>query len=410
MIELPKTSIDFENTEIAFAAKSDAALKKGSWLFSLMNNPTLVKVGSKLGMLSLKLGLPVEGIIKTTIFEQFCGGTTLLNSQPTIDSLSKFGVQSILDYGAEGKESEEDFNRTMREIMEATKFAGQNTHVPFISAKITGLGRFSLLEKYQSRDNLTQEEKEEFDRIVKRLDSICYHAKEHNTGVFIDAEESWIQDTIDYLVNLMMSRYNQESAVVYNTFQFYRHDRLKYMKNSFKTAQKHNYILGAKLVRGAYMEKERARAESKGYKSPIQKTKNLSDEHYNMAVRFCVKNYQKIASCTATHNADSCRKQVELIERLRLPKDHKHFLFSQLYGMSDHLTFNLQKAGFNTAKYIPYGPVKDVVPYLIRRAEENSSVTGDMGRELTLIKKEIKRRGFVTSNSSTNSNAGQRSS
>ena len=350
--------------------------------------------GSKMGLLSLRLGLPVEWLIKQTIFEQFCGGTTLLNSQPTIDELAKFGVQSILDYGAEGKEQEEDFNRTMREIMEAIKFAGQNTHVPFVSVKVTGLGRFALLEKFQSKHNLTAAEQEEFEHIIKRLDAICHLAKQHDTGVFVDAEESWIQDTIDYLVNMMMSRYNKETPTVYNTFQLYRHDRLQYLKDSFSIAQKDGYILGAKLVRGAYMDKERQRAAEKKYPSPIQPNKAASDEDYDLAVRFCVKNYEQIASCTASHNADSCKKQVELIERLKLPKTHKHFLFSQLYGMSDHLTFNLQNAGFNTAKYIPYGPVKDVVPYLIRRAEENTSVTGDMGRELSLIKKEIKRRGL----------------
>lgn len=393
MIELPKTSIDFNNTKIAFEAKSNRALKKAAWIFGLMNSPTLVKIGSKMGLLALKMRLPVEGIIKQTIFEQFCGGTTLLNSQPTIDELSAFGVQSILDYGAEGKESDEDFNRTMREIMEAIKFAGQNTHVPFVSVKITGLGRFALLEKFQSKDTFTTKEEEEFDRVMKRLDSICHLGKEHNTGVFVDAEESWIQDTIDHLVNIMMSRYNKTTPTVYNTFQLYRHDRLAYLKQSFKLAQEQGFILGAKLVRGAYMDKERARAAEKNYPSPIQPNKAKADEDYDLAVRFCVKSYEQIASCTATHNADSCRKQVELIERLQLPKTHQHFLFSQLYGMSDHLTFNLQKAGFNTAKYIPYGPVKDVVPYLIRRAEENTSVTGDMGRELSLIKKEIKRRG-----------------
>jgi proline dehydrogenase len=394
MIDLPKTSIDFGNTEIAFEAKSNSALKKASWLFSMMNNPTLVKISSAMGLLSLKLHLPVEWLIKQTIFEQFCGGTTLLNSQPTIDDLAKFGVQSILDYGAEGKESEEDFNRTMREIMEAIKFAGQNTHVPFVSVKVTGLGRFALLEKFQSKNNLTAAEQEEFEHIIKRLDAICHLAKQHETGVFVDAEESWIQDTIDYTVNLMMSRYNKKIPTVYNTFQFYRHDRLQYLKDSFAIAQKDGYILGVKLVRGAYMDKERKRAAEKKYPSPIQPNKAASDEDYDLAVRFCVKNYEQIASCTASHNAESCKKQVELIERLKLPKTHKHLIFSQLYGMSDHLTFNLQNAGFNTAKYIPYGPVKDVVPYLIRRAEENTSVTGDMGRELSLIKKEIKRRGL----------------
>ncbi len=394
MIELPKTSIDFTNTEIAFEAKSNTELRKASWLFGMMNNPTLVKVSSKLGILSLKMHLPVEGLIKKTIFEQFCGGTTLLNMQPTIDQLSGFGIQSILDYGAEGKGSEEDFNRTMREVMEAIKFAGQNTHVTFVSIKITALGRFALLEKYQKGSGFTNAEQMEFDSLLKRVDSICHFAKEHQISIFIDAEESWIQDTIDYLANLMMSRYNLETATVYNTFQFYRHDRLSYLKNSFKIAGKGGYLLGAKLVRGAYMDKERKRAAEKGYKSPIQKDKKSADNDYDLAVRFCVKNYEKIASCTATHNADSCRKQVELIERLKLQKNHKHLLFSQLYGMSDHLTFNLQKAGFNTSKYIPYGPVKDVVPYLIRRAEENTSVTGDMGRELSMIKTEMKRRGI----------------
>ena len=394
MIELPKTSIDFENTEIAFEAKSDAALKKAALLFRLMNNATLVKVSSKLGLLALQLRLPVQGMIKKTIFEQFCGGTSLLNSQQTIDSLSAFGVQSILDYGAEGKEEEEDFNRTMREILKAIKFASQNTHVPFVSVKVTGLGRFALLEKYQNKGNLTSAEEDEFEYIFKRLDSICNAGMMHNVGVFVDAEESWIQDTVDYMVNTMMGRYNSERAVVYNTFQLYRHDRLAYLKKSFKMAKQQGFILGAKLVRGAYMDKERARAKQKGYPSPIQPNKTRADEDYDEAVKFCVENYEHIASCTATHNAKSCRKQVELIEQKKLPKAHPHFLFSQLYGMSEHLTFNLQKAGFNTAKYIPYGPVKDVVPYLIRRAEENTSVTGDMGRELSLIQKEIKRRGL----------------
>jgi proline dehydrogenase len=394
MIELLKTSVDFGNTEIAFEAKSDLALRKATWLFGMMNNPTLVKISSKMGLLSLKLHLPVEWLIKKTIFEQFCGGTTLLNSQPTIDGLSEFGVQSILDYGAEGKESEKDFNRTMREIMAAIKFAGQNTHVPFVSVKITGLGRFALLEKFQGKEDLTAVEEEEFDNIIKRLDAVCHLAREHKTGVFVDAEESWIQDTIDYAVNMMMNRYNKEIPTVYNTFQLYRHDRLQFLKDSLALAKKGKYILGAKLVRGAYMDKERQRAIEQKYPSPIQPTKVASDNDYDLAVRFCVENYEEIASCTASHNAESCRKQVELIEELKLPKTHKHFLFSQLYGMSDHLTFNLQKAGFNTSKYVPYGPVRDVVPYLIRRAEENSSVTGDMGRELLLIRKEIRRRGI----------------
>lgn len=394
MIEKPNTKINFNNTEIAFEAKSDVALKKAAWLYTAMNSPTFVKVGSTLGLLSIRMGLPVKWIIKKTIFEQFCGGTSLLNSQKTIDELAEFGIQSVLDYGAEGKDTEKAFNQTMREILEGIKFANRNAHVPFVVTKVTGLGRFDLLEKVQTGKALSASEKTEYDNLIKRLDSICHAAKEQNTGVFIDAEESWIQDTIDYLVNMMMERYNKETAIVYNTFQFYRHDRLAYLKASFKKAKKDGYILGAKLVRGAYMDKERKRAEDKNYPSPIQPNKAAADEDYDAAVAFCVENYEQIASCTATHNAQSCQKQVELMTKLALPKTHKHFLFSQLYGMSDNLTFNLQKAGYNTSKYIPYGPVKDVVPYLIRRAEENTSVTGDMGRELSFIKKEIERRGI----------------
>ncbi len=394
MIKKPNTKIDFNNTEIAFEPKSDAALKKAAWLYTAMNNPIFVKVGSKLGLLSIKMGLPVKWLIKKTIFEQFCGGTNLLNSQKTIDELSAFGVQSILDYGAEGKDTEAAFNKTMREILEGIKFASKNSHVPFVVAKVTGLGRYTLLEKIQTGKSLSATEKVEYDNLIKRLDSICYAAKEQNASIFIDAEESWVQDTIDHLVTIMMTRYNKEKANVYNTFQMYRHDRLEYLKNALKMAEKDGYFLGAKVVRGAYMDKERKRAEEKGYPSPIQINKAATDEDYDSAIAFCVEHYEKIAFCTATHNALSCEKQVILMEQLGLPKTHEHFLYSQLYGMSDNLTYNLQKAGYNTSKYIPYGPVKDVVPYLIRRAEENTSVTGDMGRELSLIKKEIKRRGI----------------
>lgn len=394
MIEKPNTKINLNNTEIAFEPKSNSALKKAAWLYTAMNSPIFVKVGSTLGLLSLKLGLPVKWIIKKTIFEQFCGGTNLLNSQKTIDELAEFGVQSVLDYGAEGKDTEEAFNKTMREILEGIKFASKNSHVPFVVAKVTGLGRFDLLVKVQTGKSLSASEQAEYDNVIKRLDSICFAAKDQNAGIFIDAEESWVQDTIDYLVNIMMARYNKEKATVYNTFQMYRHDRLAYLKASFKMAQKEGYILGAKVVRGAYMDKERKRAEVKNYPSPIQPNKAATDADYDAAIAFCTENYERLASCTATHNAESCQKQVALIGQLNLPKAHEHFLYSQLYGMSDNLTFNLQKAGYNTSKYIPYGPVKDVVPYLIRRAEENSSVTGDMGRELSFIKKEIKRRGI----------------
>lgn len=394
MIELPTTPIDFFDTAIAFSSKTDAELKKAARLFKLMSNAGLVRLGAKLSLLALKWKMPVESIIKSTVFEQFCGGTTLLESQTAIDRLAKYGVQSILDYGAEAKNTEEDFNKTLRAALRAIQFASKNVHIPFISVKITGLTRFELLEKIQSKATLTNAENVEYETALKRLDSICHHAHENQTGVFIDAEESWIQDTIDYFTGIMMQRYNKEQAVVYNTFQLYRHNRLQFLKNAFKLAQKNDYILGAKLVRGAYMEKERARAKEKGYPSPIQKNKKATDKAYDLAVRFCVKHYQTIASCTATHNLESCKQQVGLIERFNLPRNHPHFLFCQLLGMSDNLTFNLAKAGYNAAKYMVYGPVQDVIPFLIRRAQENTAVTGDVSRELKLIQHEMKRRGL----------------
>ncbi len=387
---------DFTNTEVAFAGKSDEALAKSARLFALMNKHWLVGIGSKLGIAAIKMHLPfVEGIVKNTIYEQFCGGTTLLETLKTIEHLQKQNVLTVLDYGAEAKEKEEDFNHTMNEIIRAIEFASQTPGVPMVSTKVTGLARFELLEAIQRGDVLSKELRAEYKNVLKRVDAICYVASQKNVSVFIDAEETWIQDTINHLVNLMMKRYNRERAVVFNTFQLYRTDQLQYLMHSFNLAKKEGYVLGAKLVRGAYMEKERERAAKMGYTSPIHPNKAATDDAYNTAVRFCVDNYEKIASCNASHNAESAMLQAELIAQRGIPRDHPHLLFCQLYGMSDNLTFNLAKTEYNAAKYVPYGPVREVVPYLIRRAQENSSVTGDMSREYQLVLKEMKRRGLA---------------
>lgn len=387
--------VDFSNTEIAFADKSDQELKHTAWLFKMMNNASLVDWGGKLALLAAKLRLPFfETIVKKTIFPQFCGGTTLLDSQSSIDRLYKNGVYSVLDYGAEGKEEEADFNFTMNENIRAIEFASTQDSVPVISTKITGLARFAILEKVSASEELTKKEQEEYQNIVKRIDSICHNAARLDVGVFIDAEDSWIQVAIDNLANQMMKRYNGKKAIVYNTFQLYRHDRLAYLMESFDRAKKEGYMLGAKLVRGAYMDKERARAKEKGYPSPIQPTKKATDHDFDLAVRFCIENYEKMASCFATHNAETTRLAADLIAEKGIDKGHHHLMFSQLYGMSDHLTFNLAKGGYNVSKYLVYGQVKDVIPYLIRRSQENSSVTGDMSREYSFILKEIKRRGI----------------
>lgn len=401
----PKTSkpskpvVDFSNTKVAFEHKSDKALKKAAWLFSVMNKKWLVDTLSPLGIFAVKMRLPfAQAAVKATIFEQFVGGTTLLESQKAIDELYDNKVQSILDYGAEAKSSEKDFNFTMNECIRAIDFAATNESVPVVSSKITGLARFGLLEDIQKGKNLTKEMRREYRNVLKRIDAICHVANDRNVGVFFDAEESWIQDSIDHLVNIMMKRYNRGKVIVYNTFQLYRHDRLQFLIDSYDKASKEGYLLGAKLVRGAYMEKERERAEEMGYPSPIQPNKQATDDAYNTALRFCIDNYKTIASCNATHNQESCLLMAELIAERKLPKDHPHLNFCQLYGMSDHLTFNLAAHGYNVAKYLVYGSVKDVVPYLIRRAKENSAVSGDMSREYALVKQEVERREKEASN------------
>ena len=387
--------IDFSNTEIAFKNKSDQELKKAYQLFKMMNKSWFVNLGSKLGTLAVKWNLPFsKAIVKNTIFEQFCGGTTLLNSQPTIDKLAKYNVVTLLDYGAEGKTTEEAYNRTMNENIKALEFASTNPSIPVVTTKITGLARFELLEKISEGESLSVEEEKEYSNVLKRIDAICSSASKNNTSIFIDAEETWIQDSIDSITNLMMRRYNKDKVSVFNTFQMYRHDRLAFLKKSYEEANKQGYLLGAKLVRGAYMEKERARAAEMGYDSPINPSKQVTDEQFNQGIRFCVDHYETIALCNATHNLESSALLASLIQEKNLPKDHPHLNFCQLYGMSDNLTFNLAAEGFNVGKYVVYGQVEEVVPYLVRRAQENASVTGDMSRELELYSEEIKRRSI----------------
>ena len=388
-----KPVVDFSNTEIAFYHKSDKELKKSAWLFSMMNKKWLVDTFSPLGLFAVKMRLPfAPSIIKATIFEQFVGGTTLLESQQSIDVLYKNKVQSILDYGAEAKSSEKDFNHTMNECIRAIDFAATNESVPVVSAKVTGLARFGLLEDIQNGVSLNKEMRKEYRNVLKRMDAICHVANDRKVGVFFDAEESWIQDAIDHLVEIMMKRYNRKNVIVYNTFQLYRHDRLQFLIDSFDRANEGGYMLGAKLVRGAYLEKERERAEEMGYDSPIQPNKKATDDAFNTAVRFCVDNYKKMGSCNATHNQESCLLLAELIAQKKIPKNHPHLNFCQLYGMSDHITFNLAAEGYNVAKYMVYGSVRDVIPYLVRRAQENSAVSGDMSREYAIVMTEVRRR------------------
>lgn len=395
--ELPaEFELDLYNTEHAFAHRSDQELRKVARLFGLMNNHWLVGVGSKIGLAAIRMHLPfVESAIKYTIFEQFCGGATLEETQKTISRLGSVNVLSILDYGAEGKESEEDFDHTMQETIRALKFGANKPHVPMVSTKITGMARFELLAAVHRGDALSAEEQEEFDRVEARIDAICRTAAESGVSISFDAEETWIQNPIDHFADTMMARYNKEKPIVYNTYQLYLTDRLDFLKASHEKSKQGGYILGAKLVRGAYMEKERRRAEEMGYPSPVQPDKPATDRDYNAALVYCIDHVDEIACCNASHNAESAILQAALMVKRNIPRNHPHMLFAQLFGMSDNLTFNLAKAGFNAGKYVIYGAVKDVMPYLIRRAQENTSVSGDMSREYQFVADELKRRGLA---------------
>jgi proline dehydrogenase len=403
--------INFDNTEIAFAYKSDKELKQAHFLFSLMGRSWLVKLGTKLTPPLIKWDLPfIKPALRQTIFKQFVGGETLEQNVVVADKLEQYGVQVILDYGVEGKDGEDNFDHACDQFIRVINYASTQPNIPFMSVKVTGFARFGLLEKMDAMmhqnagslmkkylktlDDLPANEREEWHRVRRRMLSICEAAAKGNVGVFIDAEETWIQDPVDVLAILMMDSYNKEKCIVYNTTQHYRHDRLQFLKDSYEAAVERKFILGAKLVRGAYMEKERKRAAELGYPSPIQPTKEASDEDFNESVRFCVDHLDRISLVVASHNEYSNMLTVELLQQKGLPLKHPHVHWSQLYGMSDNITFNLAKAGCSVSKYLPFGPIKDVIPYLMRRAQENTSIGGQTGRELGLIKKEMKRRGI----------------
>lgn len=385
--------VNFDNTEIAFQYRSNAELKQAAFLFSSMGSPFLTKIGTGFTRFAMGIGLPIQGIIKSTIFRQFCGGESMEDAARTASVIGRFGVKVILDYSVEGKEGEAEFDHAVSEFVRAIRYAAtQKPNIPFISVKVTGFARFALLEKWHSGDPLTPEEQAERARVEARIDAVCKAAAEVRIMVLIDAEESWTQQPVDDLTDAMMARYNRDEVIVYNTFQMYRHDRLEFLYKSADLAERGNYILGAKLVRGAYMEKERARAAEQGYPSPIQPSKKASDDDYDAAVKFCLDHHQRVAVFIGSHNEASNAAAASRMQDLGIAPSSPRVWFSQLYGMSDNISFNLADAGYNVAKYLPYGPVKDVIPYLMRRAQENTSVAGQTGRELGLIRREMKRR------------------
>ncbi len=386
--------LDFQDTATAFADKSDRELKEKYRIFKLLNSPFLNALGTRSAKFALSMGLPVEGMIKHTVFTQFCGGETIEESEPTIQKLAASGIGTILDYAIEGRSAEEDFDKTKDEILRTVRRADEDPAIPFSVFKVTGVAPLGTLERLSAKKKLDAKSQSKCERINARIQEICEYAYSVGQPIFIDAEETWIQDAIDRLATDMMERFNLEGPIVYNTLQLYRTDRLQYLKDSRKQAKADGYILGVKLVRGAYMEKERQRAAEKGYTSPIHETKTATDKDYDAAVEYCLDHLDDISVVAGTHNERSTQNLVQKMHMRGIPNDHPHVNFSQLYGMSDNLSYVLSANGYNVTKYVPYGPVRDAVPYLVRRAEENSAVTGQMSRELDLITKEMKRRGL----------------
>ncbi|WP_047546334.1 proline dehydrogenase family protein [Psychroserpens sp. Hel_I_66] len=386
------TSTLFDNTEVAFALKNDSQLERAYFLFKMISYEPMVRIGTAATNFALKAHLPVEGLIRSTVFDHFCGGVNEEDCLPVIDNMYTKGVSSVLDYSVEGKEDESTFDEARDKILKIIRFADEKEAMPIVVFKPTGFGRFYLYQKIGEGKNLTSEEQKEWDRIVARFDTVCKLAKEKDVEVLIDGEESWMQDAADDLCEFMMQKYNTDKPIVYNTLQTYRWDRFDYLKELHERAKQNHFKIGFKIVRGAYMEKERKRAEEKNYQSPICENKKATDENFDKCMSYILNNLDDISLFIGTHNEQSCYLAMEMMAEKGIEKTDNNVWFGQLYGMSDHISFNLAEQGYNVAKYVPFGPVKDVMPYLIRRAEENTSVAGQTSRELNLLKQEKKRR------------------
>jgi proline dehydrogenase len=389
--------LSFENTAIAFKGKDDAALRRSYWLFKLIGNPTLVKIGGAMTHFAVGIGFPIGWLIKKNIFAQFCGGETVEECKVASARLAEYNIGTILDYSVEGKEKEADFDATADEIIRTIAAAKGDPHIPFCVFKVTGVARFELLEKQNEvvRGTLTQlseRDQSEWNRVVQRVLQICQAAYDADQRIFIDAEDSWIQDAIDALCHDMMEKFNHNAPIVYNTIQLYRHDRLDFLKKAHAWSREKGLHYAVKLVRGAYMEKEGKRAAEMGYQNPIQPSKEATDSDFNAGVQYCLDNLQDMALCCGSHNEESSMLLAQWMEEKGVVKNDNRVAFAQLFGMSDHISYNLADAGYNVVKYLPYGPIKEVMPYLLRRAQENTSVKGQTSRELGLILKERKRR------------------
>ena len=390
------STISFSNTETAFSSKSTARLKKSLLLFRVVNRPLLAVVATSLVKIALFLRLPFKWLIKKTVFEHFCGGETIEDSQDTIKELYKHNIKTILDYSVEGEKSEEGFDQAVRETLKTMSRAKEEASMPFCVFKVSGLAPFGILVKVNDNEELNFKEKKLFERTIVRIDTICKQAFKSDVPILIDAEETYIQKPIDDIVYELMKKYNGQKAIIYNTYQMYRSDSVQRLAAAIDEAEKNGYFLGAKLVRGAYMEQERARALHLGYPDPIHLNKEATDKAFNDGLKLCIENIDHVYLFCGSHNEDSNLYLTELMDEFNIKREDHRVYFAQLYGMGDHISYNLAASRYQVAKYVPYGPVRYVMPYLFRRAEENTSVEGQSSRELILIKEELKRRKNIT--------------
>jgi proline dehydrogenase len=386
--------VSFDNTEIAFKSLSNFELKKALFLFKVFQNEFLVKVGGSFTETALSWGLPISVFIKPTIFKHFCSGENLEESKQLFRQLAQKNIGVLLNYGVEAKETDEEYENSIQQNLKAIRLASTEKNIRAVCIKLTGFGRFALFEKLQRKETLNESEQKELDKINARFDLLCNEAIKNSVALYIDAEESWIQEPRDQMTLDRMRIYNKENAIVFNTYQLYRSDKLKDLKQDIETTKNEGFILGAKIVRGAYVEKEAKYAQEHNSTSPIHKNKEGSDADFNEALKSCMDNINQVSLCVASHNEESCLLLTQLLAEKNIPYSHPHICVSQLYGMGDHITYNMASLGINCTKYIPFGPLVDVVPYLIRRAQENGSVNGQMGRELKLLQTEKRRRGI----------------
>ncbi len=387
----------FQDTEVAFKIKSNLDIRRALWLFRLISFGFVVKLGNKMIPAALKIGLPMAWIIRPTVFKHFCGGENLEECKPVVEKLGSANVKAILDYSVEGGEDDAQIEIAFQETLKSIDVAGNNPNIPFAVFKPTAFIKSYALEILSIGENVDENASNEGIKFQKRVEALCRAAFCCDLPILIDAEDSFYQPFIDRVVMEMMVKFNRQRAIVFNTYQMYRWDRLEILEKNYQQAKDENFFLGAKFVRGAYMERERERARLKGYPDPIHKNKEATDHDYNEALKFSVEHIDRISLFNGTHNENSSLYLTGLMEKNNISKDDNRVWFSQLYGMSDHISFNLAREGYNVAKYVPYGPVKHVLPYLLRRVEENSSVSGQTGRELSLLLKELKRRKQVKS-------------